>query len=147
MADDDIRAAAGLNTPSDIRPDDDPLLAELADALWRIAGNYAREGSGPGSRFEGERLEVAQARFLIRRVREDAKSADGSMLAALRATRFRTERDRLAEDRQTLLDYCNEADEAYRAGAPREGKPLLNAPLTTATVRRLLRAGEGGDAG
>ncbi len=42
----------------------------VADALWRIEGNYHREGAGAGSRFEGERLEVVQARFVIRTLRE-----------------------------------------------------------------------------
>jgi len=38
--------------------------------LISIERNYYREGSGYGSRFEGQRLEVAQARAVIRRVRE-----------------------------------------------------------------------------
>lgn len=49
---------------------DEPLVAEIADLMWRIEGNYNREGSGPGSRFAGQRLEVVQARAAIRRVRE-----------------------------------------------------------------------------
>lgn len=36
--------------------------------LVRIERNYEREGSGPGSRFEGQRLEVVQARAMLRRV-------------------------------------------------------------------------------
>jgi len=46
------------------------LAEDIADMLWRIEGNYHREGAGPGSRFEGERLEIVQARAVIRRVRE-----------------------------------------------------------------------------
>lgn len=38
--------------------------------LVRIERNYERETSGPGSRFEGKRLEVVQAEAVIRRVRE-----------------------------------------------------------------------------
>jgi hypothetical protein len=50
-------------------PPDDPFVQDIADALWRIEGNYNREGSGPGSRFEGLTLERAQAEFVIREVR------------------------------------------------------------------------------
>ena len=45
------------------------LAEEIADMLWHIQGNYQREGSGPGSRFEGQRLEVVQAEAVIRTVR------------------------------------------------------------------------------
>lgn len=47
-----------------------PLEAEIADMLWAIETNYNREGTGYGSRFAGERLEVVQARAVIRRIRE-----------------------------------------------------------------------------
>ena len=50
-------------------PDPDPLVREIADTLYRIQVNYEREGSGTGSRFEGETLETVQARWVIRRVR------------------------------------------------------------------------------
>jgi hypothetical protein len=56
-------------------PDDEALAEEVANMLWRIEGNYHREGSGPGSRFEGQRLEVAQARAVIRCVRDAAYRA------------------------------------------------------------------------
>ncbi len=49
---------------------DDELIEELAGMLVRIEANYARETSGPGSRFEGQRLEVVQARAVLRRIRE-----------------------------------------------------------------------------
>lgn len=49
---------------------DEDLKKSLAEALWRIEGNYNREGSGPGSRFEGKTLDTAQAEYAIRAVRE-----------------------------------------------------------------------------
>lgn len=49
-------------------PDLDELVRELGGLLWRIEGNYNREGSGRGSRFEGETCESVQARALVRRV-------------------------------------------------------------------------------
>jgi hypothetical protein len=54
-------------SPNKPRPAD-PFTAELADMLARIEKNYGREGSGPGSRFEGRLLEDAQAEALMRRV-------------------------------------------------------------------------------
>lgn len=54
---------------------DEPLVAEIADTLWRIEVNYNREGSGPGSRFEGQRCEVVQAAWVIRRMREETAAA------------------------------------------------------------------------
>jgi hypothetical protein len=48
----------------------DELTEEIAGMLVRIERNYLRETSGPGSRFEGQRLEIVQARAVIRRVRE-----------------------------------------------------------------------------
>ena len=51
---------------------DDDLIEELAWMLTRIATNYQREGSGPGSRFAGQRLEVVQAGAVLRRIREVA---------------------------------------------------------------------------
>jgi hypothetical protein len=51
---------------------DDELVEELAGMLERIVANYERETSGPGSRFEGQRLEVVQARAVLRRVRQIA---------------------------------------------------------------------------
>jgi hypothetical protein len=52
------------------KPARDPLEEEIASTLVQIENNYHREGTGYGSRFEGERLEVVQARAVIRRVRE-----------------------------------------------------------------------------
>jgi hypothetical protein len=44
----------------------DPLVRELADGLNRVTRNYEREGSGPGSRFEGRLLEDVQAEWAVR---------------------------------------------------------------------------------
>ena len=57
---------------------DEELTEEVAGMLVRIESNYLRETSGPGSRFEGQRLEVAQAKAVIRRVRERDTEAGGS---------------------------------------------------------------------
>jgi hypothetical protein len=54
--------------------DDRALIEELAALLWRIEGNYSREGSFAGSRFEGQRLEVVQARALLRQIRLEGAS-------------------------------------------------------------------------
>lgn len=56
---------------------DDDLIEELAGMLVSIEANYQRETSGPGSRFEGQRLEVVQARAVLRRVREAAARGGG----------------------------------------------------------------------
>ena len=55
---------------------DDELVEELAGMLERIVANYERETSGPGSRFEGQRLEVVQARAVLRRVRQIAATGE-----------------------------------------------------------------------
>lgn len=52
------------------KPARDPREEEIASLLVAIEINYNREGTGYGSRFEGERLEVVQARAVIRRVLE-----------------------------------------------------------------------------
>lgn len=49
---------------------DESLIKDLAEALWRIEGNYNREGSGPGSRFEGKTLDRAMAEYAVKAVRE-----------------------------------------------------------------------------
>lgn len=56
---------------------DDELAEEIAQMLTRVEANYQREGSGPGSRFEGQRLETAQARRVIREIRERDAAAAG----------------------------------------------------------------------
>ena len=57
-------------SPNKPRPSD-PLVIEVADTLWRIARNYGKEGSGPGSRFEGRLLEDVQAERIVRLLRDD----------------------------------------------------------------------------
>jgi len=61
--------AEAVNSPNKPRPSD-PLIIEVADTLWRIARNYDKEGSGPGSRFEGRLLEDVQAEWIVRMLRE-----------------------------------------------------------------------------
>ena len=68
MTTDDAVPGAGSMPPTNLPAN--PLEAEIADMFVRIEVNYHREGTGYGSRFEGERLEVVQARAAIQRVRE-----------------------------------------------------------------------------
>jgi hypothetical protein len=58
----------GESSPNKPRPVD-PLVIAVADALARIEANYDREGSGPGSRFEGLLLEDVQAKTAVAVVR------------------------------------------------------------------------------
>jgi hypothetical protein len=53
-----------MTSPNTPRPTG--LVREVADMLRRIEANYEREGSGPGSRFEGRLLEDAQAEAVVR---------------------------------------------------------------------------------
>ncbi len=55
-----------------------PLEDEIAWMLVRIENNYRAEGTGWGSRFEGERLEVVQARAVIRCCRPEWTAAEES---------------------------------------------------------------------
>jgi hypothetical protein len=55
-------------SPSAPRPAD-PLVIAVADTLRRVEVNYDREGSGPGSRFEGMLREDVQARAVVAMVR------------------------------------------------------------------------------
>lgn len=48
------------DSPGKPRPSG-PLAREVADMIARIERNYDREGSGPGSRFEGRLREDVQA--------------------------------------------------------------------------------------
>lgn len=52
-------------SPNVPRPDD-PMILDLSGLLYRICVNYEREGSGPGSRFEGRLLEDVQAEAAVR---------------------------------------------------------------------------------
>lgn len=65
-------AVASPNAP---RPADE-TVRWIADTLRRIEQNYVREGSGPGSRFEGRLLEDVQADAVVRLMRE--RIAQGS---------------------------------------------------------------------
>lgn len=58
----------GVDSPNAPRPAD-PLIIEVSDVLHRIAVHYEREGSGPGSRFEGRLLEDVQAEWVVRHLR------------------------------------------------------------------------------
>lgn len=60
--------AVVTESPSTPRPAD-PLVRQVADILARVARNYGREGSGPGSRFEGRLLEDVQADRVVRELR------------------------------------------------------------------------------
>lgn len=56
-------------------PPEDPFVTEIEEMLYRILINYEREGSGPGSRFEGKTLERCQAEQVIRHIRwHDART-------------------------------------------------------------------------
>lgn len=57
-----------VSSPNKPRPAD-PLIRAVADTIRRTENNYLREGSGPGSRFEGELLEDVQARAAVSVVR------------------------------------------------------------------------------
>jgi hypothetical protein len=46
------------------------LTEEIAAMLVRIEASYDREGSGPGSRFEGRTRESVQAEAVLRRIWE-----------------------------------------------------------------------------
>jgi hypothetical protein len=71
-------------SPCKPRPDD-PLAIAVADTLRRIEVNYDREGSGPGSRFEGRLLEDVQARSVIAMVRAARQPAPAVTAEALAA--------------------------------------------------------------
>lgn len=58
-----------VESPNAPRPAD-PLIVHVADTLRRIEARYDREGSGPGSRFEGRLREDVQAETVVRLVRE-----------------------------------------------------------------------------
>lgn len=55
------------DSPNKPRPTD-PFVIEVSEMLHRIRVNYEREGSGPGSRFEGMLLEDVQAQAVARLV-------------------------------------------------------------------------------
>lgn len=53
-----------VNSPNAPRPEQ-PVRA-IADSIRHVEINYEREGSGPGSRFEGKLLEDVQAEVACR---------------------------------------------------------------------------------
>jgi hypothetical protein len=68
---DDLTVRGLVKDPNCPRHGDDQLVEDVAGMLVRIEINYHREGSGPGSRFEDQRLEIVQARAVIRHIREE----------------------------------------------------------------------------
>lgn len=68
--------ARGVESPNAPRPTG--LVLELADMLSRIERNYEREGSGPGSRFEGKLLEDVQAEAAVRLVQSWSRPGPAS---------------------------------------------------------------------
>jgi hypothetical protein len=58
-------------------PPEDPFVTEIEEMLYRILVNYEREGSGPGSRFEGKTLERCQAEQVIRHIRWHDSRSEG----------------------------------------------------------------------
>ena len=75
-----------VSSPNKPRPTDRWALA-IANAIRQTENNYHREGSGPGSRFEGELLEDVQARvaisFMLARQAEESGTTE--LRARLRA--------------------------------------------------------------
>jgi hypothetical protein len=63
--------AEARESPNKPRPAD-PLVREAAALLAAIERNYEREGSGPGSRFEGRLLEDVQAEAVVRLAQDPA---------------------------------------------------------------------------
>lgn len=63
------------DSPNAPRPADE-LTRDIADGLRRIENNYTSEGSGPGSRFEGQLLEDAQAVWALREMRTRAEASE-----------------------------------------------------------------------
>lgn len=100
-------AAASPNEP---RPSD-PLVTAVADMLARIERNYDREGSGPGSRFEGRLLEDVQAKAVVNLVRSYAPREVADVTAGIA-----TEALDLADH---LAHVLNDTGTADRAGALR----------------------------
>jgi hypothetical protein len=77
--------ATAQDSPNKPRPED-PLVREVADALNRIECNYDREGSGPGSRFEGRLREDVQAEAVVRLVRDAVRQATEGVLRRIVTT-------------------------------------------------------------
>lgn len=65
MTNPDPARMVGVYSPNKPRPAQ-PDVRFAADTLRIIEVNYQREGSGPGSRFEGRLLEDIQAETVLR---------------------------------------------------------------------------------
>jgi hypothetical protein len=61
------------------------LAGEIAAMLVQIERNYDREGSGPGSRFEGRTREAVQAEAVLRRFAERLKDEVADEMTAITA--------------------------------------------------------------
>lgn len=77
------------HSPNAPRPAD-PLVRQAADMIAAIERNYDREGSGPGSRFEGRRLEDVQAEAVTRLVRAAVRQATAAVLTREEVTAVAT---------------------------------------------------------
>lgn len=67
-----------------VRPAD-PLAREIGDRLYRITRNYEREGTGPGSRFEGQLLEDVMAVAVVGWLLQTEESLTGLPMPVLPA--------------------------------------------------------------
>lgn len=103
-------------SPNAPRPDD-PLIRDVSDTLFRIARNYDREGSGPGSRFEGRLLEDVQAECVVREVRADERSRIAALLRSSPVLEFLA-RHGLRPGAGTARVLCAIAAEIEGPGAP-----------------------------
>lgn len=98
------------------QPDPDAaLIRDLDRVLWNVEGNYQREGSFAPSRFEGQTLQTAQARAVLREVRRP-----GGMIAQAIAA----ELERIAHDHAdgVALDHFGASLLRGLADAWREGR-------------------------
>jgi hypothetical protein len=67
------------SSPNKPRPSD-PLVIAVAGMIAQIERNYDREGSGPGSRFEGRLREDVQAVAVVAMVRDAVRQATAAAL-------------------------------------------------------------------
>lgn len=97
--------AVGVESPNKPRPTR-KLTLMISNGLAAIERNYAREGSGPGSRFEGKLLEDVQAEWVVRMVRPwfnrlslvQNPGLTTDQMAALHELIYEGERDGLGSD-------------------------------------------------
>lgn len=103
-----------VHSPNAPRPDD-PLIIAVADTLMRAERNYLREGSGPGTRFEGQLLEDVQAKVAVSMVR--AVVADAIAAERLKISRWTPLAKGSAAD---VLDALEARLSGKSSGTPRE---------------------------